>query len=636
MSAPTQLVCPVCADRVPAGVFCGRCGAHLNPQPGDGPQWLRPRAFCAAPEENVLRPALTSSLFPHLAQLSRKPFGLGLLTMVAMLAVAVEARLPGVLVVVAVLGLPVLFLIYRQQSGVYRDLPRWALLTSGALGIALGVAWVLLTGDLVIRETGFPFDAGAAGRRVLRDGLGVAQGGAVLMMLPAVVVRLLTRSGARRSLDGFVIGVVGVLSFTAAATFTRLAPQFAAGPVASGQPVEWLVVEAGIRGVTVPITAACVGGLFGAALWFTRPAGGGPTRRWTLVAALGGFGAVAVSVYSILGVVDVAGLPQFQMLAWHVALALVAVITLRIGLQLALLHEDHGPNAPDSPLLCLHCRTVVPDMAFCPLCGAAACASSSESRAERRDIRPLPADPSPGAGGEVWPGYAVPAATYTSAQLPRTSSARVVGIWAASVTVVGLTAVAVSAVIAQPSVVYNCPPDCGSPPAGIPVTTNPRFAAPSGDFSVAYPAQGTAYELTFADDGVTARHTAGDRGVMRLWGQPARGRSAKDVAVDITKTTYPNARTAYEIPNAMVGYQPGYGVVADIWPQDADANYRRLRVMLLVAVRNDLALVAGAVGPFREFGPTVGPGRPSGANLEIAQDLGRYVNSFMWRGDPPR
>jgi len=102
------------------------------------------------------------------------------------------------------------------------------------------------------------------------------------------------------------------------------------------------------------------------------------------------------------------------------------------------------------------------------------------------------------------------------------------------------------------------------------------------------------------------------------------------------RRTHPNARTSYEIPNPMVGYQPGYGVVADVWPQDEDARYRHLRVLLLVAVRNDLALVAGAVGPFREFGPTVGPGRPSGANLEIAQDLGRYVNSFMWRGDPPR
>jgi hypothetical protein len=59
-------------------------------------------------------------------------------------------------------------------------------------------------------------------------------------------------------------------------------------------------------------------------------------------------------------------------------------------------------------------------------------------------------------------------------------------------------------------------------------------------------------------------------------------------------------------------------------------------MLVVVAVNNDLALVAGAVGPYRKFGPDVGPGMPSGANLEIAEDMGKYVNSFSWRGDPPR
>jgi len=61
-----------------------------------------------------------------------------------------------------------------------------------------------------------------------------------------------------------------------------------------------------------------------------------------------------------------------------------------------------------------------------------------------------------------------------------------------------------------------------------------------------------------------------------------------------------------------------------------------LRVITIVAVKNDLALVAAAGGPFRQFGPTFGPGPPSPANLQIAQDMGKYVNSFSWRGDPPR
>ena len=41
-----------------------------------------------------------------------------------------------------------------------------------------------------------------------------------------------------------------------------------------------------------------------------------------------------------------------------------------------------------------------------------------------------------------------------------------------------------------------------------------------------------------------------------------------------------------------------------------------------------------AAGPFSEFGPGSGP--PTGASLELAADMGKYVNSFQWRGEPPR
>ena len=61
-----------------------------------------------------------------------------------------------------------------------------------------------------------------------------------------------------------------------------------------------------------------------------------------------------------------------------------------------------------------------------------------------------------------------------------------------------------------------------------------------------------------------------------------------------------------------------------------------VRVIVIAAVKNDLALVAVADGPFMQFGPGSGPGLPSPANLQIAQDMGKYVDSFRWRGDPPR
>ena len=183
---------------------------------------------------------------------------------------------------------------------------------------------------------------------------------------------------------------------------------------------------------------------------------------------------------------------------------------------------------------------------------------------------------------------------------------------------------------------YMCPPECGHPPTGTPVTALPRFTAPGGAFSVAYPAEGSAYSISTEAAGVTATFTGGDGGVMQLFSEPANGRSARDIAKAAVKKSYPDATFAYEIPNTMVGYQPGYGEVADDWPQGSTAGYSRLRILAMAAVKNDVALIAFATGPFREFGPDSGPGIPSGANLQLAQDMGKYVNSFQWRDDPLR
>lgn len=235
-----------------------------------------------------------------------------------------------------------------------------------------------------------------------------------------------------------------------------------------------------------------------------------------------------------------------------------------------------------------------------------------------------------------FPGYAVPAGSYAAPVPRRTSRRRLVLTWFAAIAVLAAALVGVSAWLAKPPVRYVCPPDCGRPPTGTPVSINPRFAAPDGSFSVSYPAPESAYRVSTQPNGVTAELLAGDGGTLQLFSEPAAGRSAREIAKSLVKKTFPDTRTAYEIPNAMVGYQSGYGEVADCWPQGANSSYMRMRVLVMVAVKDDLALVAAAVGPYHQFGPDFGFGKPSGANLQIALDMGKYVNSFSWRGDPPR
>ncbi len=632
--SPATMWCRVCQTDVPAGEFCGLCGAFLTERRGNGPSWLRLRSFGAAPKEHLLTPSPTSSLFPQLPHRSRMPFRLVLVLVLLALVTSATLRMPAALITVASLGLPLLFLLYMRETDVFRDIPARALLLTAGLGIALGVGWVLLTGAIVARSYGVPLGAGIAAGRIAREGLAIPVGSMVLMLAPVLVVRLF-RPPIKESMDGFVVGALGALAFTAAATLTRLAPQFSTGMVAHARPINSLIVEAGIRGIAVPLTAAAVGGLIGAALWFTRPPNKIHQHAQFVRVALAGFGVAVVIVYASLGLIDVAQLPQAIAFMIHLSVALVALFLLRLGLQLALLHEEHDEIQSDEPVVCPHCQHVVPDMAFCPACGVATHASSRWSRAQRRSTRPATASPDQPPGTTL-PGYSTTPGTYTAPPVRRTSYARLLRTWGVGIAVVAVALVGLSVVIHKPSARYVCPPDCGRPPTGEPVAVNPRFTAPDGSFAVSYPAPGTAYRITTDPDGIRADFLGGDGGTMQLMSRPADGRTAEDIAKSLESETFPDTKTAYEIPNAMVGYTPGYGLVADCWPQGANSNYMRMRVIAMVAVKDDLALIAAAVGPFRQFGPDFGLGKPSGANLQLALDMGKYVNSFSWRGDPPR
>ncbi|MCW2654123.1 MAG: hypothetical protein QOE41_189 [Mycobacterium sp.] len=236
----------------------------------------------------------------------------------------------------------------------------------------------------------------------------------------------------------------------------------------------------------------------------------------------------------------------------------------------------------------------------------------------------------------AFPGYAVPAGSYAAAPVRHTSHRRLLMILGGGLGVVIAAVVAVSALVTPAKPRYVCPPQCGRPPIGTPVETNPRFTASSGEFAVQYPGPGTAYKATLNPNGVVLDFVRGDTGTLELLGEPARDRTAQQIADDLIGRKYPDATKAYEIPNALVGYQLGYGEVADDYPQDSAGRYTRLRLLVMVAVKNQIALIAAAVGPYHEFSPDFGSGHPSGANLQLALDMGKYVNSFTWRGDPPR
>jgi hypothetical protein len=228
----------------------------------------------------------------------------------------------------------------------------------------------------------------------------------------------------------------------------------------------------------------------------------------------------------------------------------------------------------------------------------------------------------------------VTAGSYVLAPVHRTTDGRLLATTGAGLAVAVAAAVTVAALATPLRPRYTCPPDCGRPPIGEPIDSNPRFVSEDGEFSVQYPSPGALYKATMYPDWVALEYVGGDTGTLDLWGEPATKRSPKQIIDKMIDDYYPDAAMVYEIPNAMVGYEPGYGAVYDEYPQDSSGQSTRLRLVALCAVKNDYALVASAIGPYHEFTPDYGTGHPSAANLALALDMGKYINSFRWRSGP--
>lgn len=363
---PPVVTCAHCGSMVPAGEFCGRCGAHLT---GTA---RRTHAYAAVPSERLAHLSLVTTLFPHLPHRHGAQFRIALVAGGALVVMLAALHLFAPATVAAVLVLPVLYLMYLYEVEIYEDEPLLVIGATIVVGALLGFLFTNLAGNALAQLV----LTGDATTALVLAGIAIPIVGQALMLAGPLFLYL-ARGTFREPLDGLAFGAASALGFTLAASLTQFWPLLEGPLLAPGSPLDW-AVRLTRAGLLVSIVNACTTAVVTASVWlhrYDRRRDGKPVHSSLLVAI-----AVAFAVQVALGVI------AFEVDDLVIDLGILAVaaaallLYTRLVIHDALLIEgvEHqiGPEAP-----CPECHRLVPTMAFCPACGAARAAAPKQARA---------------------------------------------------------------------------------------------------------------------------------------------------------------------------------------------------------------------------------------------------------------
>ncbi len=637
------VACPYCGVVVPDARFCGACGAHLV-QSG---LWAsqRVQSYAAFPDEPVFRLSVVTSLFPHLSHRAKAPFRVGFGVLLLLFLVFCLAGTSAALIALSALGVPLLFLIYIWEVDPYEGSFLVPTSLCLLLGAGLGVGWAIVGSGYVDKALTPSLTGSLTSSTSLVAGLVVPAAGQLLMCVPMAIVLRLQR-GPIESLDGFVAGATGALGFTLAATIDLMSPWLSNGELTHGSFLANLT-QVVVRGVTLPLISALATGFIGMSYW--AKLGARPTAARALwltspVTAL----VVALLIQIGLGFTDLAALSDAVVIGVHVAALAVLTVAMRIGLHYVLLHEalevTIGP-----PRVCANCSHLVPAMAFCPQCGVA---ERAVSRPHRQGAT-WPSGEGVGAPGPTtsgateessvgapWP-CALPGAPGLKVGFPgahevvapphRLSHQRKIVFLLAGLGILTLALVIV-AFVATPGPAPPCNPlQCQGPPIGHPgesFTKDTSHGSPVLDgtlyrnaqgFTVRYPA-GASVQTD--SDGIELGYdyTNGGLSTIEIEGMHANGATPQTAVEDFARDEFPDAQPVYQLPDPLIGYQPGYGEAFDVQPASASGSAGTDQVVVVGAVHDGFAILVEVEGSLL---PTVtanspyfnGHSSPAGTNL---------------------
>ena len=381
--------CDHCANDVPDGVFCTRCGAHQG-IPGElGNPRTREHRYAAHPSEHVVQPSVFTTLFPHLGQHKIHEFRWAFAVGLAGIVLLYIAGLITAAILVATFLVPVLYLIYLYEAQVYRDEP--AIVLGFTIG---GGAVVGLVLPLIERAVYNPFpdvgnpltNIGVSVGTLLFLGLLVPVVQEALKPLPAMF--LPNRLNFPETVDGLVFGVAAGLGFSVAESLVAFSSALTSLP-AHLTPGNW-IFDLTTLAVFQPLLQGSATGMIVAAVWRYRR--GRLAGREIGGVAMAVVAHVAFSLGTLL-LKESAVSPLFVLVSQAVVVGAL-LIYVRHLLHHALLEEAAHMGFAET--VCPNCHMHIVASGFCPNCGVALTASPNALKRARKPVGEAPPEASSG------------------------------------------------------------------------------------------------------------------------------------------------------------------------------------------------------------------------------------------------
>jgi PrsW family intramembrane metalloprotease len=369
--------CDHCANDVPDGVFCTRCGAHQGTTGEVGNAKTRRHRYAAHPDEHVVQPAVFTTLFPHLGHQKIHEFRWAFIVGLAGILVLYIAGLITAAILVATFLVPVLYLIYLYEAQVYRDEPATVLGFTIGGGVVLGLVVTIIERALYnpYANVGNPLrGAGLSIAALLFVGLLVPVVQEVVKPLPALL--LPNRADFPETVDGLVFGIAAGLGFSVAESLVAFSGALTGLP-ARLDPGNW-IFDLTTLAVLQPLLQGSATGIIVAAIWRYRRGRLGQRE-------LGGLGiAFLAHVAFALGtqVLKDALVSQLFVLVWQALLVGALLVYVRYLLHHALLEEAAHMGYAET--VCPNCHMHIVASGFCPNCGMALTAAPSAVKRARK------------------------------------------------------------------------------------------------------------------------------------------------------------------------------------------------------------------------------------------------------------